>query len=428
MDSHDNALLTATGPGTAMGRLLRRFWLPAVLSTELAEPDGAPVRVRLLGENLVAFRDSEGQAGLLRESCAHRGASLYYGQNGKGGLRCWYHGWKYDATGALLETPNEPGDALKQRVRQPAYPCVEINGAVWTYMGPPQSQPRIPDLEWLLVPRDHVYITKRIQQCHWTQGMEGDIDPSHLAFLHGETISQGGGSSAGHASANWLRASLAPAIEAIPRPNGILYASRREAGDADSYFWRIGQWMLPWFTTIPAFPGEVPMLGHAWVPRDDQSTAVFSFSWHPRRAVNEVEIARYQTHGATHAILAPGSFIPQRNKSTEYLDPAMRDAPQPWMRITRFQDQDIAATEGIGPTFDRSSEHLVSSDEVIARVRRTLMVAAMELESGGEAPGRDPADYRIRPYSVKLPRDVAPWHEAAAEAMQARPETFRASD
>ena len=186
--------------------------------------------------------------------------------------------------------------------------------------------------------------------------------------------------------------------------------------------------MMPWFTTIPAFPGSVPMLAHAWVPRDDESTAVFSFSWHPVRAVNAQEIARYQTLGATHAILAPGSFEPERNRSNGYADPAKSHEPQPWMRITRFQDQDIAATEGIGAHFDRSREHLGTSDEVVARVRRTLMVAASELAAGNEPPGLDPADYRIRPFSVKLPRNGPPWHEAAAEAMQTRPETFRASD
>lgn len=428
MDSRDSALLSQTGPGTPMGNLLRRYWMPALLSSELPEPDGAPVRVRLLGEKLIAFRGSSGRVGLLREGCAHRGASLYFGQNAKDGLRCWYHGWKFDYDGRLNETPNEPGDQLKQRVRQPAYPCVEINGAVWAYLGPPSEKPPLPDLEWLLVPRAHVYLSKRIQRCHWTQGLEGDIDPSHLAFLHGETIAAGGGSSAGHASAAWLRSSLAPAIEAIPKPNGILYASRRDAGDEDTYFWRIGQWMLPWFTTIPAFPGKVPMLGHAWVPMDDETTAVFSFSWHPARAVNDAEIERYKTLGATHAILEEDSFYPERNRSNHYVDPAKAHEPQPWMRVTRFQDQDIAATEGIGANFDRSQEHLGSADEIVARMRRTLLVAAAELLEGKTPPGLDPRDYRIRPYSVKLPRNGPPWHEAAAQAMQASPETFKASD
>ena len=424
MSPDESQHLSQTGPGTAMGDLLRRFWVPALLSSELVA-GGAPVRVRLFSENLVAFRNAEGGVGLFGENCAHRGASMYYGQNGKGGLRCWYHGWKYDLDGRCLETPNEPNDSLQKRVRQKAYPCVEKNGAVWTYLGPRESMPPMPDLEWLKVQENQVFVSKRIQQCHWTQGMEGDLDPRHLAFLHAGTIDNTA-EHAGHASADWLKQDLTPILEAVVKPAGLMFAARRNA-DAHSYFWRVGQWMIPFFTTIPAFPGTGPLAGHAWVPADDGRTTVFTFNWHPARALSNDELAMMKSGTAMHAALIPGTFTPVCNKDNDYAGPDAPAAPQPWMRIKRFQDQDICITESIGPAFNRTEENLGSSDAVIGRVRATLMGAARALREGREPPGRDPAEYRMRPISVQLPRSTTAWADEIAEAVDTRPETFRAS-
>ena len=424
MSPDESQHLSETGPGTAMGELLRRFWVPALLSNELAV-GGAPVRVRLFSENLVAFRTSEGMVGLFSENCAHRGASMYYGQNGKGGLRCWYHGWKYDVDGNCLETPNEPNDSLQKRVRQKAYPCVEKNGAVWTYMGPRDSMPPMPDLEWLKVEENQVFVSKRMQQCHWTQGMEGDLDPRHLAFLHAGTIDDTA-EHAGHASADWLKQDLTPILEAVVKPAGLMFAARRNA-DANSYFWRVGQWMMPFFTTIPAFPGAGPLAGHAWVPADDGRATVFTFNWHPTRALSADELAMMRSGTAMHAALIPGTFTPLCNKGNDYAGPDAPPAPQPWMRIKRFQDQDICITESIGPEFSRSEENLGSSDAVIGRVRATLIGAARALREGREPPGRDPSEYRMRPISVQLPRSTTAWADEIADAVDTRPETFRAS-
>src|SRR5579875_3195404 len=159
MKADEHELLSHTAAGTPLGELLRRYWTPAVLSREL-EAEGAPVRVRLLGENLVAFRTRRGAVGLLAENCAHRGASLYFAKNMEGGLRCWYHGWKYGVDGTCLEQPNEPPQMqFCDKVRIKAYPCVERSGVVWTYMGPREKQPPLPDLEWLLVPESHVFVS-----------------------------------------------------------------------------------------------------------------------------------------------------------------------------------------------------------------------------------------------------------------------------
>src|SRR5690349_10417624 len=168
-----------------MGELLRRYWIPACLTSEIDEPDGPPVRVRLLGEDLVAFRDTNGAVGLIEERCAHRGASLFYGRNEECGLRCTYHGWKFDVTGQCVDMPNEPEhSAFAKKVKLKSYPLVERGGVLWTYMGPPEKQPPLPEYEFATVPASQAYTSKRIQECNWLQAMEGGIDSSHVSFLH----------------------------------------------------------------------------------------------------------------------------------------------------------------------------------------------------------------------------------------------------
>src|SRR5207249_638910 len=148
LSKEENELLCRVGPGTVMGNLMRQYWVPALLSSELPEPDSAPLRVRLLGENLIAFRDSSGQVGLLDQACPHRGASLFFGRNEEEGLRCVYHGWKYDVTGACVDMLSEPPESnFKTRVRVTAYPCQERGGVIWTYMGPRTTPPPLPDIE-----------------------------------------------------------------------------------------------------------------------------------------------------------------------------------------------------------------------------------------------------------------------------------------
>src|SRR5438094_177608 len=185
LSPEENELLCHVGPGTPMGDLMRQYWIPALLPSELPEPDGPPIRVRLLGENLVGFRDSAGRVGLLAHSCPHRGASLFFGRNEEEGLRCVYHGWKYDVTGQCVDMPSEPAESnFKHKIKATAYPCVERNGLIWVYMGPPEKQPELPQLEWAVLPSTHRYTNKWIQSCNWAQGLEGNIDSSHVSFLH----------------------------------------------------------------------------------------------------------------------------------------------------------------------------------------------------------------------------------------------------
>ena len=425
MSPEDHDLLAQTGPGTKMGNLLRRYWTPALLSREL-EAGGAPVRVRLLSEDLVAYRNTGGEVGLLGEHCAHRGASLYFGQNGDCGLRCWYHGWTYDAEGRCIDMPNEPrASNYKDSIRQKAYPCIERAGVVWAYLGPRAQMPKLPELEWLTVPEGHVYASKRIQHCAWTQGLEGDIDSSHLGFLHGEAISRTA-EHAGFESATWMANDISPKIEMVATPAGFLLGARRDARP-DTHYWRIAQWFTPGFTTIPAFTGDGPLSGHSWAPTDNESCMVFAFTWHPTRPLTAGELARMQAGSAVHSALIPGTFTPIANRNNDYAGPDAPPAAQPWMRIMQFQDQDTAITESMGGLYDRTQEHLGASDVAIIQMRRRMIRAAQTVAEGHEPPGMDPAEYRLRPFSVELPRDGVAWPEAIAEAMDARPETFRAS-
>jgi len=182
MDEATAGLLTRTGPATPMGALMRRYWVPALLSSEIAAPDCPPVRVKLLGERLLAFRDSEGRPGLIDEFCAHRGASLFLGRNEECGIRCSYHGWKYDIHGQCVELPSAPQVAPKVRIK--AYPCIERGDIVWAYMGPPEKRPAPPELEWCTLPPGHRYVTKRVQETGYLQAMEGGIDTSHASWVH----------------------------------------------------------------------------------------------------------------------------------------------------------------------------------------------------------------------------------------------------
>ncbi len=185
ISAEQNAQLTQTGPGTPMGELFRRYWIPALLAEELPEPDCPPVRVQLMGERLVGFRDSAGRPGLIDEFCAHRGVSLWFGRNEEGGLRCPYHGWKYDVAGNCLDLPSEAeATGMRSHIKLKSYRCREAGGVIWAYMGPPGLEPGPPSLEWVLVPPERRFVSKRLQECNYLQAMEGGIDLSHVSFLH----------------------------------------------------------------------------------------------------------------------------------------------------------------------------------------------------------------------------------------------------
>src|SRR5437867_4279353 len=184
-----NELLTRVGRGTPVGELFRRYWLPALLATELPGPDCAPVRVKLLGECLIAFRDTQGRLGLIEEFCAHRGVSLWFGRNEENGIRCPYHGWKYDVTGQCVDLPSEPEESgMRKNIKLQSYPAIELAGVIWAYLGPADKKPEEPAYEWTRVPPAHRYVSKRVQESNYLQAMEGALDSIHSGFLHRHSV------------------------------------------------------------------------------------------------------------------------------------------------------------------------------------------------------------------------------------------------
>jgi phthalate 4,5-dioxygenase oxygenase subunit len=417
LSGEENELLTRTGPGTPMGELFRRYWTPILLSSELPAPDGAPLRVGLLGEALVAFRTTSGQVGLIQNHCPHRGASLFFGRNEEHGLRCVYHGWKFDVEGNCVDMPNEPAESdFKHKVKAVAYPTLERGGIIWTYLGDPATRPAPPDLEWALVPDEQRFISKRLQETNYAQAMEGGIDSSHVSFLHNEQ----GRRPAGSAAFRYLVADTAPKFEVVDTSYGFMIGARRNA-EEDSYYWRITQWLFPFYTMIPP-SGDNPIGGHAWVPIDDETCFTFSMSWHPSRALTDAEVEGYRNGAGIHALKIPGTFRPQRNRTNDYqIDRQLQRSGRSYTGIVGISEQDTAVQESMGRIFDRTNERLGAADSAIIQMRRRLMKAARDLEAGIEPPALQPADFKVRSVSVVLPRTTTSWPDAAAEAMRAEP-------
>ena len=284
MSRDDNELLTRTDAGTPLGDLFRRFWIPALLPEELPGPDCPPVRVKLMGEALIAFRDTQNRIGLIEEFCAHRRASLFFGRNEECGIRCPYHGWKYDVTGQCVDLPSEPEETgMRSRIRLKAYPCVEHGGLIWTYLGPPELKPALPALEWTGVPPERRFISKRLQECNYLQAMEGGIDSSHVSFLHSTELNRDPMFKGAKGNVYNERDRM-PHFEVVEWEGGLLIGARRQA-DNDRWYWRITPWIAPFYTLIPPRAGH-PIGGHAWIPIDDEHCWSWSINYHPDRAIS----------------------------------------------------------------------------------------------------------------------------------------------
>ncbi|HEY8694756.1 MAG TPA: Rieske 2Fe-2S domain-containing protein, partial [Chloroflexota bacterium] len=349
LSPQDNALLTQSGSGTPMGGLMRRYWAPFLLSSELPEPNCPPLRVKLLGESLVAYRDSQGRVGLLASHCPHRGASLFFGRNEESGLRCVYHGWKFDLEGRCLDMPNEPPESnFKDKVRTTAYPCRERAGIVWAYLGPAELMPELPEYEFLIVPENQRCITKRLQECNWLQALEGGLDSSHISFLHRGNYSDDLG--------DIYNGDPAPKFFVVPAGYGLLIAARRNtAGEA--FNWRNTPWLMPSYMLIPYPDGQV-FGGHCWVPIDDRSCWNWTFSWRADRPLSEREIAVFDSGAHIHAKLLPGTFRPEGNKDNDYnIDRELQSSRKSFTGIFGSGPQDAAVQEGMGAVYDRSREH-----------------------------------------------------------------------
>jgi len=413
-----NELLTRTGPGTATGRLFRSYWLPALLAEELPENDCPPVRVQLLGERLLALRDSDGRLGLIEEFCAHRRTSLWFGRNEEGGIRCAYHGWKYDVSGQCVEVPSEPESGFCKHIKLTSYPLIARGSILWTYMGPPEKQPPLPEYEFALVTQEQCFISKRLQECNWLQALEGGIDSSHVSFLHRATLNTDP-LFKGARSNQYNLDDAQPHFEVVDAPGGLFVGARRKAENGN-WYWRVTPWVMPCVTIVPP-RSDYPVHGHFWIPIDDENCWAWSFDYHPTRALTKTEVAAMRDGHGVHVKYVPGTYRPRANKDNDYLmDRAAQKAGRSFSGIEGISMQDASLQESMGPIVDRSRENLVSTDNGIIMARNRLLAAVKALtEQGTVPPGVDPAHHHVRSAAVILP-DAKAFLPAAAEALTAR--------
>jgi phthalate 4,5-dioxygenase len=415
-----NERLTRVGPGTPMGAVFRSYWLPALLSEELPEPDGAPVRVRLLGEDLIAFRDSSGGVGLVSAFCPHRRAPLFFGRNEECGLRCVYHGWKFDRTGACVDMPSEPPDSLfKTKVTLEAYPTWEGGGCVWAYLGDPARRPAPPDYELLRAPATHRYITKTHEACNYLQALEGGLDSSHAQIMHNKDVG----------NLTFLRdyERTVPQITVDVTGYGFSYSGVRQLDDAQ---WvRLYHYVMP-VTQIRGHHAEAPtpgnplVRGHFWVPIDDTHT--WSFCWlyseEPSIPVTpDVVLRKEESPGR-----GPDAWDPEhtyhlkRNKANDYLIDRQIQKTQSMTGIRGVNTQDHAVQECMGPIVDRSKEHLGTTDRAIIVLRQLLLEAVDQVAAGRAPRAVDPSTYRtVRALDHTVPKN-ADWHEVLREEQLAK--------
>ncbi|MEQ8349632.1 MAG: Rieske 2Fe-2S domain-containing protein [Sneathiellaceae bacterium] len=393
LKTEDNELLTRVGPGTPMGEVFRRFWLPALMPRELPAPDCPPVRVRLLGEDLVAFRDTEGRIGVLQEFCPHRRASLFFGRNEDCGLRCVYHGWKFDVDGACVDMPSEPAETdFKHKVRMTAYPTMEWGGFIWVYMGPPERKPSPPEYEWALLPDDQRWQQKWCYEANYFQGMEGEIDTCHTSFLHAYRDQSQLADNLAAAHISW-QADKAPKLTVKRAEYGLYYGSRRTLGDG-RYNWRITQWLLPTFSLIPQ-PGY-PVSCRGYVPIDDENTWVFNTSYNREAPLSAKDVEMLESGMTAAPKLIPGTFMPETNRSNDYLLDREAQRRVSSTGIPGVNNQDRALVETMGPIVDRSKEHLGTTDAAVILARRIMLEHARALAQGQEPLPTDGRIFRVR--------------------------------
>jgi phenylpropionate dioxygenase-like ring-hydroxylating dioxygenase large terminal subunit len=410
----ENELITRIGADTPMGRTMRRYWIPACMTSEVAEPDCPPIRVKLLGEDLLAFRDSDGRIGLVEEFCPHRRVSLYFGRNEECGLRCVYHGWKFDVDGNCLDQLNEPEEnQFKHRIHLTAYPTAEMGGIVWAYLGPADKMPAPPKFAWTQVPEARRNVTKVMQECNWLQALEGGIDTSHAPILHRaltDSTTRGGI----RPSSPFVRGS-APKLVVDITDYGYLYAGIRPLGDSDVHI-RSYHYVLPFHQIRPSRTGSglASDAGHIWVPMDDYNVVVYNWFYaldEDAVLTEEDRLEEAAGNGPKH--VDQKTFRSLQNRSNNYgLDRAVQKT-ETYTGIDGINQQDRALQETMGAIVDRSKEHLGPADKAIAQARRLLLQAIKTAEAGGDPDGTGQSYYHIHAGEEVLPRD-ADWHQILA--------------
>ena len=402
-----NNLICRTGPGTTMGEVVRRYWVPALLSWELPEPDCAPVQVRLLGEDLVAFRDTKGRVGIVQWWCPHRGTPLWMARNEEEGLRCLYHGWKFDVSGQCVDQMNEPKEAqYRDRVRLVSYPTVEMGDIVWAYMGPPEKRPPEPKFEFTQVPESHRQVSKVIQECNWVQAVEGGIDPAHARALHGaikDDEDEGWG--------------LPPSSPFMLASAGRYYVEHTDYGHR---FWEVTRmqngdshvmahhFVMPW-TQIRAHTVRGNLVpGHFYVPIDDENCMVwnwvYSFTDEPLSEWTLWYEDNASGNGPAHVDQTTFRSFPNKENNWGLDREAQRTVSYSGVKGINVQDRLVQ--EGVGPIVDRSRENLGQSDLPIIGVRKKLMEGVTLVSDEGDPAGVSTSYYELRAFEKVYPAET----------------------
>jgi len=424
MNARDNELLTRVGPGTAMGALMREYWIPACLASEL-EPGGAPMRLMLLGEKLVAFRTPEGAVGIMDHACPHRCASLFYGRNEPGGLRCVYHGWKYAPDGQCLEQPNVPPEkSFAKRLKAQAYPVQERNGVIWAYMGKAETPPPFTGIEATLLPQEDVRLSCSLRRCNYLQVLEGEIDTSHFGFLHGGSVSLDD-LDPNDLNSMSLR-ERAPLYHTAETQAGTSYAAYRETDDGQIYY-RVAHYLLPFYTQFPDGNFDSNIVLDAAVPMDDEHTMIFTWMYKKRQA----GVRRLKDGSLIPGLEKDEDYLPNGsgwfdrwrtvpNADNDYLIDREAQAARSYSGLTGVQLQDQAVVESMGSIVDRTREHLSVSDNMIAITRRRILRVLKAHQRGEAPPGvSDAAVFQQARSGAFLSDTVTPWRQAYARQIAA---------
>ena len=423
----ENDALTKVGSGTPMGNLFRQYWIPVTPAADVSEPGGRPGRVKLLGEDLVLFRDKSGTLGLIGAFCPHRLAPLFFGRVEDDGLRCPYHGWKFAPGGQCIEMPNVPaGQRFTAEIHHPAYPCRERGGIVWAYLGRAKDLPPMPDLEFLRVNDDDRQYRLFFQECNYLQVLEGGIDPTHVMWLHSPYDLADDELTATnqpdqHRVAQRSGARTPMDVMIADTPGGFTYGAKRPAGEGKS-LWRVNQFIMP-FYTMP--PGGDQKQARAYIPVDDENCIKWQIKWYPSKSIKAASKETLRPPFAQEAYDAPTNAIPyghirtKAKKSNDYLmDWGTHKATSFGIAGVNLQDVCVTENEGPTPILDRTKEHLCAGDLTVIKARLMLLDGARALREHGAMPigADDPSVYRVRGCSVIVPDDVN-WVEGARESV-----------
>lgn len=387
LTKENNQLLCSIGPGTPAGQMFRSIWLPALPSAQLPKNGGPPVRLKLLGEELVAFRDGEGQVGIVQSQCAHRLAPLYFGKVEAKGIRCPYHGWLYDKSGQCQQIPSDPSGKICKNMKIKAYRTQEKADVVWIYMGEDEP-PQLPRFPWIDLPKNQRMCSVWLQESNWFQGAEGEIDSSHVSILH-KGKDQYEVATYVHQKYTFLDPT--PTLYTHDSPAGFFSIARRKAEDLGQHYWRLTQWMMPMFSQVPS--AIWPVSGRAWVPIDDENTYTWDFTFDMKREIPP-DFVRTAIDGKlfppamdlkTHRLntgYTIETWIPRRNRDNDYLIDRRTQAEEgETSGIYGVNDQDRAMQEGMGRIVDRSQEKLVAADLTVVTARRKILDVLRSPES-----------------------------------------------